>query len=373
VTSGSEEAAYSVDKAQNWRMHRYNPANTGVNLAADGPENEVSLSWTYDTGEWTHVPTIVTDTVYVMGSHRVFAVDITDGTERWSVEIGSIGYRSLAVVDDVVYVPTFDGKLLALDTATGDQKWQTQDAGPVSPTVVNGTVYTAEAGSGRVFALAASNGDRRWTTTVGDQTNIESTPAYADGTLFIGTRATDRDKQQGLIRAIDAEAGREQWSFQTGGVSFSAPSIHKETLVVPDKTGMIYALHTDDGTKRWSVETGEAFTCPPTVVEKTVYLGSQEGTLYALNLENGNERWSTEGLGFVNTGATVADQTVYLEAENSLFAFDVDSGEKRWRVQSDMNLMGVVVAGQTIYSGGQKKTQETPSTEYTGQLHAFTA
>ena len=367
LNPGSGDTESGIEKEQNWPMHRYNPANTGVNTDARAPESEVELSWTYETDERTGVPAVVSDTVYLKGSNQIFAVDLTDETERWSVEVDSVGLRSVAVIDDTVYVPTFDG-ILSLNANTGSENWSTQEVGATSPLIIDGTVY---AGSSSLFAFDAATGDRRWEMPVEAQATISTTPAFADGSLFVGT-AEGGDNGAGSIRAIDTETGDEQWRVQTGPIRFSSPGIRNETVIVPDNKGTIYALATKDGTKRWSVEISESLTCPPTISDETVYIGSQDGTLYALNLETGDQRWSSDGLGFVNAGATVADGTVYIGTPNGLFAFNNSSGEERWSIQTDMNLSGVVVADGAIYAGGYKNTQETPTREYTGQLHVFT-
>jgi hypothetical protein len=60
---------------------------------------------------------------------------------------------------------------------------------------------------GNVYALEAATGAMKWKFKTGDV--VLSSPALADGTLFIGTWDT-------YLYALDATSGTEKWRFKTG-------------------------------------------------------------------------------------------------------------------------------------------------------------
>lgn len=99
--------------------------------------------------------------------------------ERWRVELGP-GYSGPLVVGDLVYTAETRDRALevvrAFDRATGQPRWEVAWAGAMS-----------------VPFFAKANGD--W---------IRSTPAYAEGTLYVGGM---RD----VLVALEAATGRERW------------------------------------------------------------------------------------------------------------------------------------------------------------------
>ena len=60
---------------------------------------------------------------------------------------------------------------------------------------------------GNVYALEAATGAVKWKFKTGDV--VLSSPALADGTLFIGSWDT-------YLYALDATSGAEKWRFETG-------------------------------------------------------------------------------------------------------------------------------------------------------------
>lgn len=79
---------------------------------------------------------------------------------RWTHTTGSIAYGGLAVAGGAVCVGSFDGKVYAMDAATGHLRW-TYATGPWDSelTVAGGIVYVGD--DSKVCALGAATGHRR--------------------------------------------------------------------------------------------------------------------------------------------------------------------------------------------------------------------
>jgi len=92
---------------------------------------------------------------------------------------------------DVLYVPTNEGNLHAIDRNTGETRWQTKLQGPVwsSPVVVDDVLIQADC-SGLIHAWDVSDTtvapSKLWQ--VGLPWCIESTPAVWDGQIIVGHR-----------------------------------------------------------------------------------------------------------------------------------------------------------------------------------------
>lgn len=96
-----------------------------------------------------------------------------------------------ALHDDVLYVPTNEGNLHAIDRATGETRWQTKLQGPVwaSPVVVDDVLIQADcAGILHAWDVADTNRApiKLWTITL--PWCVESTPAVWDGQIIVGHR-----------------------------------------------------------------------------------------------------------------------------------------------------------------------------------------
>ena len=100
-------------------------------------------------------------------------------------------WATVALHRDVLYVPTNEGNLHAIDRETGVTRWQTKLQGPVwsSPVVVDDVLIQADC-AGIVHAWDVSDTSRApeklWERTL--PWCIESTPAVWDGQIIVGHR-----------------------------------------------------------------------------------------------------------------------------------------------------------------------------------------
>lgn len=103
--------------------------------------------------------------------------------------------------------------------------------------------------------------------------------------------------------------------------------------------------------ERWRVETGP--TVGRTVVAGgTVFVPAEEG-LHALRLRDGDERWRASLRPY---GVAVADGVAYVTArdEPATYAFEADTGERRWRVETDADFASAPLPapdGGAVYVG----------------------
>lgn len=136
-------------------------------------------------------PIVVDGTIYVSSTwSRVMAFDALTGEKRWEYDpevprgIGrklccDVVNRGVAVSNGKVFVGTLDGRLVALDAASGAPDW---------------TVNTVE------------DPQRPYT--------ITGAPRVLNGLVIIGNGGADRGVR-GYVTAYDSETGDEQWRFWT--------------------------------------------------------------------------------------------------------------------------------------------------------------
>lgn len=94
----------------------------------------------------------------------VVAVDARSGVIRWRVPVPAGGVSSPAVTGGLVVVVTGDARVVGLDLATGERRWQRSTAGAGSPEVapfVGADVIVADR-LGGLLGVRAADGSRRW-------------------------------------------------------------------------------------------------------------------------------------------------------------------------------------------------------------------
>ncbi len=177
------------------------------------PENvdQLGLAWTRQIGDYnmrmSGTPLVVDGVMYVTnGWSVVYALDATNGEEIWRYDpevdrsyirlacCGPAHNRGAAVYRGKIYVATFDGRLIAIDAATGEEVWDIDTWIP--------------AGLGRF--------------------NITGAPRAAAGKVYIGQGSGESGHRRGYVTAYNAETGEVDWRFFLVPGDPSKPFEHPE-------------------------------------------------------------------------------------------------------------------------------------------------
>lgn len=189
-------------------------------LKTAGSDNSQWLSYGRNYAEDRFVPAkqINTDNVSKLGLAWSVDLDIDRGTEATPL-----------VVDGVMYTTSAFSVVYALDARTGETLW-TYDpkvakavagrgcCGPVNRglAVWRGTLYVG-AYDGRLIALDAASGEKIWSTlTVDPDLNytVTGAPRVIDGKVIIGNGGAELGVR-GYVTAYDADSGEQIWRFYT--------------------------------------------------------------------------------------------------------------------------------------------------------------
>ncbi|MEV4192078.1 PQQ-binding-like beta-propeller repeat protein, partial [Streptomyces toxytricini] len=286
-------------------------------------------------------PTVAGDLLYVT-SFEVHALDVATGRRQFKTR--DVAW-AMAVSDGRIHAS--DGpSLYALDATDGSERWRlSADAWVYALRADRGTVVTATRGGG-VQGWEASNGQKLWELT-GAQSDFETpeaAPVLHDGTVYVW--------QDARLRALDARSGRESWSYPVGDAA-ACGSVPVRVTPAPDGNVYISAgtrvLSVDraSGRVRWHFEAPAVFLAPPAfapgaaVTGGGVYLADYLGTVYALDAATGKDRWriATEPRTSADP-VLVAGGNVHLGAGSALYTLDAVTGTPKWRFAAGGEITG---------------------------------
>jgi outer membrane protein assembly factor BamB len=200
-----------------------------------------------------------------------------------------------------------------------------------SPVVADGTVFAAS-GEGRIHALDLATGGERWVAETGAP--VSATPLLALGLVIVGD-------EEGTVRALDAMDGKTVWTAAVDGPVTGSPASVADDLIVATTGTHAYRLEAATGTQVWSTDVRGATTRSVTVDDDTGYLGLGS-ELVAIRLTDGGARWRTTIATTGNVGTpTIAGDLVYVstgiggEPEDAgIAAIDAATGDVRWTYAS---------------------------------------
>ncbi len=285
----------------------------------------------------------------------LLAVNARDGSLKWQfpkVTDPAINRveSSPAISPDgsTVYFGGGDGKLYALDTATGTKKSEfTSSAAeiPNSPTIAaDGTVYVVS--SDLVLHALTSTLTERWKHVAGYSVSIDTAVAIGgDGTVYTG--AFDEN-----LYALNSD-GSEQWRTAAGAAILTSPVISPDgTIYVGTSDNRLVAL-TRAGPK-WSFSVGSLILSAPSLAaDGTIYFGATDNQFYALN-PDGTVKWQRDlRVGILTSPAVRGDGTIIFGAnDNLVHAFNPD-GSTKWTVTTGDYVQSspAIAADGTTYVG----------------------
>jgi len=112
--------------------------------------------------------------------------------------------------------------------------WSRRVRGDVThtPAIAHNTVYVTTS-RGQVVALDAATGSERWIADLG--VDLTSAPTVAGESVLLGTKA-------GVVFALEAHTGEVLWDFKTAGKITGSPIVAGDTMYVVSHDGMLYAI-----------------------------------------------------------------------------------------------------------------------------------
>lgn len=197
ITAADAEPGNWLSHGRTYDEQRYSPL---TQITLDNVDR-LSLAWSYEIGSRRGIettPLVIDGVLYGTGSWSiVYALDAKSGRELWRFDpkvpkwkgrnaCCDVVNRGVAAWQGKIYVGTIDGRLIALDAATGAVVWDVQTTDPRKPYTITGA------------------------------------PRVVGGRVMIGNGGADLGVR-GYFSAYDAETGDLAWRFYTVPGSSEGP------------------------------------------------------------------------------------------------------------------------------------------------------
>jgi outer membrane protein assembly factor BamB len=253
------------------------------------------ISWSNAlNGAVIATPTIAGDTLLVKvknGDLSAFNIDIGKFLWTYNNEIPSLvlsGDSSAAVADSVVVAGFPSGELAAVDLNSGRLLWQEVVAEPhgsfavermvdidADPQIVNGVIYVVTY-QGRLAAIDLKTGRVLWSNEMSSVSGL----AVDEQKVYVSDF-------QGYVWCLDRKTGTVIWKQEAllnHGVT--APAMLGGVLVVADAQGYVHFIAKNDGhfVSRINLKEG-SITATPLVIDNAVYVYTQTGELVKLTIK----------------------------------------------------------------------------------------
>jgi outer membrane protein assembly factor BamB len=294
---------------------------------------------------------------------RFLALDAGTGRLLWRRRSGRCGWGTPAIWRHLVIntyighkcgspIPGSDGEVVAYAERTGAVRWRLR-LGPCesSPLVVDGLVYIGD-WHGQVYALNAWNGKQRWVFKAGGA--IKGSASYADGKVYIGS-------YDGRVYGLDARTGRQVWRASAQqrlghtGWFYSSPAVAYGRVYIGSTDSKVYSFGAATGRVRWSYTTGNYVYASPAVWRDLVLIGSYDHVFYALDAATGALRWRFRANGPISGSASVVGGIVYFSTfARRTYGLDARTGRPVW-IYPDGEYTPVVADSKHLYVVGYRR------------------
>lgn len=272
---------------------------------------------------------------------------------RWSVSVGrGASYRQRltappVTADGTAYGMDAVGRVTAVDIDRGGQRWQ-KDTRPRRDrdgalgggcTFHEGALYVVT-GLAEAMALDPATGEERWRVPL--PAPARGAPTAAEGRLFVPT-------VDNRLHSLSLEKGEVQWTYRgtpaiTIALGMPAPAVEGEFVVCGFGSGELAAVRIADGRALWtdaltSARGGgfsdiAAITAMPVIDRGLVFAAGLGGLVIAVDLRTGRRIWERD-LAVGETPWVAGDALFAIGTSGEAVCFGRDDGRVRWLTQLD--------------------------------------
>jgi outer membrane protein assembly factor BamB len=317
-------------------------------------------AWSRDVGWPFSLAVRGRDTVVTVGGNRVVALDSATGRERWRTDVTRVTHYEPALDGHTVLVSA-DDRFIALERASGERRWEApvgeHAGGAVLTHAGSEPIALVTTESGLVAGLDGRTGQARWSAQMpGDiWTAPAATAAEAVGAVL---SAGAEGGTVNRLRVLDLATGAVRWESGVEAGA-TAPVIHDGLVVLGEGNGnfaaRVVARDLASGAERWSVPAPASFESgvTPGAGGGDVVVSDHFGTVTLVDVRAGKRQWQTAiREPILETRLVVGPDTVVIRTYGGkVVVLDRDSGRVVRRVDPGGFPVGIgTSAGRLIFA-----------------------
>ena len=285
----------------------------------------------------------------------IYCLNKENGQKIWKHRADGSIVSVGAISETLVYFVDYSGKLLALDTLRGEEKWSFQGSPKswISPVVYGKSLFLGGP-DGLLYSLDTLTGEMNWKSNIG--TNRIGGGTLNNELLYVSS-------SDDHLYKIDPGTGHILSEFDLGNGTYQNPLILTNLAYVADWDGHLYALDTKKGTLTWNLWTGGGLRRPPIAHNDNLYIGSSDGLVYSITDDSGTINWTAQIGDEVNEKLVYNDGLIYAVSKDGgeftsdpyddditsrIVALDPDTGEFVWTYQSNTQIATSIVADESL-------------------------
>lgn len=292
-------------------------------------------------------PLVHKDTVFVGAyDNNLWAIDTESGQLRWNfaAEGGISTTPDVASEENLVLIGSDDYSVYAIDIRSGRMSWNLATQGPVrsSPTIAHGHVFVGS-DDGRLYAIRLATGRVAWKYDAG--VPIRCQPTITEELIIFGSESGD-------VYALDL-SGQLKWRFKTKRAVMSSPLVYEGLVYCGSFDFHMYAVDIKNGWSVWRFRTGKPIVSSPIVAEDMLYFGSIDGFVYAIDASSSRERWKFKTEDQITSSPAYDDGNIYIGGiDKKVYCIDARKGKESWSFETGGPISGspTVVDG-VVYVG----------------------
>ncbi len=197
-----------------------------------------SVIWKFKTNGPVHsTPGIFSGMALFAGCDEMFrAIRIADGKEMFSVSSDAYTGASPAIRGNSAFYGTFNNEVLMVSLTAHRVGWRyehPQRKFPYYSSVAVTTTSLVVGGRDKLVHGISLTGKGIWN--FATRARVESSPAIADGRVFVGSN-------DGRFYVLNLSNGAKVWEFNAGAPLSASPAIAKGRIVIGSQDGRLYCF-----------------------------------------------------------------------------------------------------------------------------------
>jgi len=267
------------------------------------------------------------------GKGTLVALDGATGTERWRAKVNSELLSAPAISEKVVVIRSVDGRLQAFDAVTGKNLWQVEQQVPRLSLRGTGTPVIAKDlaisgfDNGKVMAVNLATGDTAWDTALATphgRTELDRLVDIDSAVRVVGDNVFAAGFQ-GRTAMLAIDSGQIWWAHDMS--SYRGLVVDDENLFVTESDGVVIAMRQRDGSELWRNDRlKRRGLSTPVETTTAVVVADYQGYLHWLDKATGalvaRERVAKFRVG--NQPVVSGDTVVVLDDGGKMAAFRAD-------------------------------------------------